>query len=174
VFYPPPPVFVGGAQPYQAHTALIQSGPAIIHPSLSYTVHERILDAWEDRVWTVIELPTIGSQIVSPSPPGGFVSNPSKASWVEPTTNTDGSPLVASEITGYQVGIRSAAGTPGTYLTLIPVTGAATLSVALPVLASGSYAAAVQAIGPVNSGWSTEATFTMAETPSPPTSFSIA
>jgi hypothetical protein len=107
--------------------------------------------------------------------------NPTKFSWTEPTTNTDGTAIAAGEITGYTVGARltTAAGSAaGTYPFTFTVQGAGMLSAPLsnfsPALSPGSYAAAVQAIGPENSAWSTEATFTIAETPSAPGNFSVA
>jgi len=105
--------------------------------------------------------------------------NPTKISWLDPATNTDGSPVNAAEITGYEIGVRSiaAAGSvAGTY----PVTAtvpagdaSAPLSVLGP-LPAGDYAGAARAIGPNDSAWSSEATFTIAPVPNPPTNFSIA
>ena len=45
--------------------------------------------------------------------------NPTQFQWVDPTLNEDGSPVTPGEITGYQIGIRPAAGTPGTYPTSV-------------------------------------------------------
>lgn len=104
------------------------------------------------------------------------MANPKTFSWVAPTINTDGSAFVASEITGYTVGIRSttAVGSvAGTYPTLTAA-GLAT-SLALPTLVPGNYAAAVRADGLVPSAWSTEALFTVVPpTPSAPTLFTVA
>lgn len=98
--------------------------------------------------------------------------NPTKASWNTPT-NPDGTPIAAGEITGYTLGIRLASGTAGTYATTVPVSGAATLSVALPALVGGSYMAAVQAVGPNLSQWSTEVAFTITEVPNAPTGLTV-
>jgi hypothetical protein len=105
------------------------------------------------------------------------MSNPTQFSWVEPTVNTDGTPVAAGEITGYQVGVRPASGTPGTYPDTASVSGATTLTATIasvnPALLSGSYAAAVRAIGPTDSAWSAEITFAIAGVPTPPTGFTV-
>ena len=105
--------------------------------------------------------------------------NPTIISWVDPTTNTDGSAINPAEITGYEIGARNvnAAGSvAGTY----PITAnvpagsnSAPLSVLGP-LPAGSYAGAARALGPNDSGWSTEATFTIAPVPASPTGFTVA
>lgn len=111
--------------------------------------------------------------------------NPTTFTWNDPTTNVDGSPLVAGEITGYTIGIRSttAAGSlMGTYPIQVPVVGAAAatelLSQITPVLAPDTYAAAIQTNGPVNSAFTPEVTFTIAPppapVPNPPSNFGIA
>ena len=106
------------------------------------------------------------------------MSNPTTATWTDPTTNVDGSPIVAGEITGYTLGIRAASGTPGTY----PITGAVAdpaasselLTALSATLAPGVYFAAVQANGPVNSAWSAETTFSITSPqPNPPTGLII-
>jgi hypothetical protein len=106
-FYPPPPPFVGGNQPYAGPNAIPQSGPAprplyapisvatlatilaswqplpqpmqrapVVTPSgpaaTPYTfagsVNQRILaSSWDDNIWTVIHVASIGSQ--APPPP---------------------------------------------------------------------------------------------------------
>ncbi len=107
------------------------------------------------------------------------MANPTKISWVDPTTNTDGSPISASEITGYLLGLRSIAAA-GSVAGVYPITAtvaAGATSAPLSVfgtLTAGDYAAAAQAIGPNNSAWSTEATFTIAPVPNAPTGFTIA
>jgi hypothetical protein len=107
------------------------------------------------------------------------MSNPTEFSWTDPTTNADGTPLAAGEITGYTVGVRPVTGTSGTY----PITGSVTSPTATSelftslnaMLAPGSYAAAIRADGPVASAWSTEITFDIApEQPSAPTGFGVA
>lgn len=102
----------------------------------------------------------------------GTIMNPTKATWIEPT-NPDGSPIGSGEITGYSLGIRPSTGTAGTYPTLVPVTGATTLTVPLPVLAAGSYVASIQAVGPTNGPWSLEVAFSIVEIPGAPTGFTI-
>jgi hypothetical protein len=102
----------------------------------------------------------------------------SKFNWVDATTNVDGTPLLASEVTGFQIGVRPAAGTPGAYPMLTAVTNAAATSEAFTSLSTllvpGSYAAAIQSVGPVNSAFSPEITFTIAAPiPAPPTGFSV-
>lgn len=110
--------------------------------------------------------------------------NPSTAkfSWTDPATNTDGSAIQSGEITGYNVGIRSAtaAGSvAGTYPIIAQASGAAAASEAVSaigtVLKPDTYAAAIQTIGPVNSAWSSEVEFTIAQpVPNPPMDFSVA
>lgn len=110
------------------------------------------------------------------------MSNPTKFSWTDPTTNVDGSPLAAGEITGYSIGVRltTAAGSAvGVYPIVANVTGATAanelISALGTVLVPGSYAAAVQAVGPVDSPWSGEAVFTIVPPqPSAPTGFTVA
>lgn len=107
------------------------------------------------------------------------MANPTKFNWTDPTTNTDGTAIAAGEITGYSIGVRPSTGTPGTYTVVTPVAGAAVTSEALASLSSvlvpGSYAAAIQTIGPVDSGWSAEITFTITPpVPNPPSAFGIA
>lgn len=110
------------------------------------------------------------------------MSNPTVFSWTPPTTNTDGTPIAAGEITGYSVGVRdvAAAGSvAGTYTSfdMAPATAtSATIAGLVPALkVPGSYAAAVQAVGPVDSAWTAEVTFSLvAPTPSAPTGFTVA
>jgi hypothetical protein len=108
--------------------------------------------------------------------------NPTTFTWVDPTTNTDGSPLAAGEITGYTIGVRSstAAGSvAGTYPAMTVIASATAVSEAVSalstVLVPGAYAAAIRSNGPVNSAWSTETAFTiLPPTPSAPTAFTAA
>jgi len=107
------------------------------------------------------------------------MANPTKFTWVDPTKNTDGTAVVAGEITGYSIGVRPASGTAGTYPIITPISGATTTSEPLAslstILTPGDYAAAIQSVGPVNSAWSSEITFTISPPiPTPPTSFSVA
>jgi hypothetical protein len=111
------------------------------------------------------------------------MANPTKFTWAVPTANTDGSAIAAGEITGYQVGVRPASGTPGVYTILAPVDSATATSDPIadisPALAYGSWVGAVQALtvnGP--SAWSAEASFTLVAPPppipNPPTNFTVA
>jgi hypothetical protein len=99
-----------------------------------------------------------------------------KFTWTDPTTNVDGSPIVAGEITGYSIGIGTAS---GNYPIQVPVPGPAAASELLsqitPALVPGTYFAAVQAIGPVDSVFSNEVSFVIAAAqPNPPTNFTVA
>jgi hypothetical protein len=108
------------------------------------------------------------------------MANPTKFTWTAPTTNSDGTPITAGEISGYQVGIRLASGTAGTYPILAPVDPASAssdlLSEVNPLLSPGSYAAAVQTLSPNgNSAWSAEVAFTITPSiPNPPSGFAVA
>jgi hypothetical protein len=102
------------------------------------------------------------------------MANPSTFKWTDPTTNVDGTAVTTGEITGYTIGIRPSTGTVGTYPTLVNVSGASATSAALPTLAAGTYDAAIMSVGPINSAWSAEVSFTIAETPNPPSGFSVA
>lgn len=109
--------------------------------------------------------------------------NPSTAkfSWTDPTANTDGSALQTGEVTGYAIGIRSttAAGSvAGSYTVTAQVAGAAAANEALSaigtVLKPDTYAAAIQSVGPVNSAWSSEIQFTIAQpVPNSPSQFAV-
>jgi hypothetical protein len=108
--------------------------------------------------------------------------NASTLTWTDPTANTDGSAIQAGEITGYNVGVRPASGSAGTYpfITNIANPGATTEMIAAlqGVLAPGVYMVAVQATGPVSSAWSNEGTFTVTAppppTPNPPSDLKVA
>lgn len=100
-----------------------------------------------------------------------------KVSWTPPSLNTDGSPITATEITGYIVGLRSttAVGSAtGVYPIQSPVTAPTAVTEALSAitanLKSDDYAVAVQTQsidGP--SAWSAEVLFTGAlPIPNPP------
>lgn len=110
------------------------------------------------------------------------MSNPTQFTWTDPTTNTDGSTIVAGEVTGYTIGVRSttAAGSAaGTYPALTTIANPTATTEALSALSSvlkpDTYAAAIRSDGPVNSAWSAEATFTIVPpVPNPPSSFSVA
>jgi hypothetical protein len=104
------------------------------------------------------------------------LTNPTKVTWTDPTTNTDGSAIAAGEITGYSVGVRLASGTAGTYpySATAPSTSVTELLSALaPVLPTGQpLVCAAQALSATNGNslWSVESTpFTPLAPPSPPT-----
>lgn len=106
------------------------------------------------------------------------MSNPSKFTWTDPTTNTDGTALASGEITGYIVGVRPASGTAGTYpstLTAPAGSTSALLSALAPALALGTYFAAVQTESTTNgpSAWSAEVSFTLVIAPNPPSAFAV-
>lgn len=94
------------------------------------------------------------------------MSNPTKVSWTDATTNTDGSAITAGEITGYSVGVRLATGTTGTYAYTDTAPSTATsvlLSALTPALPYGvSLVAGVQSTGPTDSPWGESAPFTLA------------
>lgn len=96
--------------------------------------------------------------------------------WIDPTVNTDGGAVTAGEITGYQIGLRQG-GSAGTYpITVAVASPTATselFSAITPALVSGTYEAAIRSVGPTNSAWSAEVTFTIAGVPTPPTGFSV-
>lgn len=113
--------------------------------------------------------------------------DPSKASfsWTPATTNTDGSPIAAGEITGYLLGIRSAtdpSSVAGTYPIAVPIGDPSATSEAVSaigtVLKPDTYAAALESVGPTNSAWTPEITFTIAApplpVPNPPSGFTVA
>jgi len=111
--------------------------------------------------------------------------NTAKFSWTDATTNADGSPIQSGEITGYVVGVRSAEGTTqpdpltGSYPLNSPTVAASAVSEAVaamsPMLQPDTYFAAVRSVGPMNSAWSAETEFTIAQPqPNPPTSFGVA
>ena len=108
------------------------------------------------------------------------MANPSKFTWTDPTTNTDGSALGSGEVTGYLVGVRPASGTAGTYpsTALAPPTATSELvsAVAPAITASGTYFAAIQtqSTSNGNSAWSSEINVVFAAAPNPPTNFSAA
>lgn len=109
------------------------------------------------------------------------MTNPQVFTWIDPVTNVDGSAIVAGEITGYNLGLRvtTASGSvAGTYPINVSVAGATAASELLsgisPVLVPGSYAAAIETVGPVNSAWSAEVAFTITPpTPAAPTGLAV-
>lgn len=109
------------------------------------------------------------------------MGNPTAFNWIDPTTNTDGTPITQGEITGYTIGIRSlsAAGSAaGTYAIMAQISDPAATTEALSaigtVLKPDSYAAAIRTAGPVPSDWTAEQNFTIAApVPNPPSNFSV-
>lgn len=108
------------------------------------------------------------------------MSKPKVITWLPPTLNTDGTAIAAGEITGYELGARlttdvgSVAGVyPITAMVTDPTATSAPLSV-FGTLKAGLYAAAAMAVGPTDSAWSTEASFTIEEIPDAPSGFSVA
>lgn len=99
----------------------------------------------------------------------------SQVSWQDPTTNVDGTPIAAGEVTGYEVGVRDTTlpGTAGTYPYGAKAPATATselLSLLNPSLPKGvllavavrANTAGLDANGNlINSAWSNEATFTL-------------
>lgn len=108
-----------------------------------------------------------------------FVPLKTAITWTDPTANTDGSAIDASEITGYSIGVREdGSGAAGTYPLTVTVQGATAVSESAQALITalslkpGNYWAAVQTVGPTNSDWSTEAPFSIPAplpVPAPPT-----
>lgn len=117
---------------------------------------------------------------------------PTKVDWTDPTTNVDGSPLAAGEITGYEIGARDTTA-PGSFKGTYPYGFKAPpdaveepLAVLNPALPKGVLlAAAIRANTagldtagqPINSAWTEEVTFTLpapAPVPNPPSGFSVA
>lgn len=117
---------------------------------------------------------------------------PTKLDWIDPTTNTDGSPIAPGEITGYEIGARdttatgSAAGTYPYGFKAPPDAVEEPLAVLNPALPKGVLLAAairantagLDASGQlINSPWTPEVTFTLpvpAPVPNPPSGFSVA
>jgi hypothetical protein len=105
--------------------------------------------------------------------------NPTKASWTDPTTNTDGSAIAAGEITGYLVGVRLASGVAGTYpytATVAPAQTSDLLSALTPALPLGvQLIGAVQALSTVKRAAVTETIQAIAIlfTPEAPTGFTV-
>jgi hypothetical protein len=91
--------------------------------------------------------------------------NPTEFDWTPASANTDATlPFVAGEVTGFVIGIRPVAGSPGVYPITIAVNDPAatkeTLSAAvaagLAVLKDGTYQSAIKSVGPVDSAWTSE------------------
>jgi hypothetical protein len=107
------------------------------------------------------------------------MANPAHFTWVDPTTNVDGSAIGPSEITGYLIGVRPATGTAGVYpvtLQAPPTATSATFASIVPPLAPGSYQSAIQTLSTSNgnSAWSAEVPFSIVSSPNPPSGFTVA
>jgi hypothetical protein len=116
--------------------------------------------------------------------------DPTKFTWVPPTTDTTGAPLALNAVTAYDIGVRqvsSPAGvaTPGsvagTYPVVTTVLGFASNTEPLNALAQaltpGNYAAAIRSNATVNSVWTPEITFAITAAivpaPNPPSAFAV-
>lgn len=108
-----------------------------------------------------------------------IVPSTAKFSWTDASKNLDGSAIVAGEVTGFLIGIRQSSGTAGTYPINSPAIAANAVSEAValitPALQPGDYAASIKSVGPTNSDWSPEVTFTIAlPIPNAPSGFTVA
>lgn len=127
------------------------------------------------------------------STPNPIIADPKTASWVDPPTNVDGSPVAPGEITGYMVGVRvtDPTGTPpGTYPYTATAPATATtelLSLLNPILPTGKpLTGAVRAVtgatdasgNAIMSAWSPEGPIFSLTPPPPvpsnPTAFTVA
>lgn len=104
------------------------------------------------------------------------MTNPTQVTWIDPTTNTDGTPLAAGEVTGYTIGVGTAT---GVYAKLVPVASATAVSEALAALGLTPGTAYFVSIrtesvnGP--SAWGPEVQYTPPlPVPNAPTGFSLA
>jgi hypothetical protein len=121
-----------------------------------------------------------------------MMTAPTKFVWTDPTTNVDGSPIAAGEVTAYEIGVRDTTATgsaAGTYPFGIKAPPSATfepfsaLQPALPigVLLAAAVRTDTGAVdgnnNPINSAWTAEVTFTLPvppPIPNPPTGFTVA
>lgn len=108
-----------------------------------------------------------------------IVPSTAKFTWTDATKNLDGSAITSGEVTGFLIGIRPSTGTAGTYPINSPAISATAVSEAVAAistsLVAGDYAASIMSVGPANSAWSPEVTFTIAlPVPQPPSSFTLA
>lgn len=105
------------------------------------------------------------------------MANPTKFSWTDPSTNTDGTAVSAGELVSYTIGVGTATGVYTILTTVSP--GSATseaLSSLTTVLVPGTYFAAIKAnTSTASSVWSNEVSFSLAApVPNAPTGFSVA
>src|SRR5258706_7874088 len=75
-----------------------------------------------------------------------------KATWGAPTTNTDGSPVTAGEITNYRVYVDKATITPNSTVPTITVAGNVLTAQICAGLAAGNHTVAVSAVAGPNEG----------------------
>jgi hypothetical protein len=117
--------------------------------------------------------------------------DPTKFTWVPPTTDTAGKPLAVNAVTAYDIGIRQVSdingvATPGsvagTYPVVTTVLGFAAntepFTALVASLTPGNYAAAIRSNATVNSSFSAEILFTITVAvvlapvaPNPPSAF---
>ena len=81
----------------------------------------------------------------SPSPAPTPSPHSVSLSWTAPTTRADGTPLTASQLSGYRV-YYTASGTPANADTMIPISGGSKTSTTVALPAAGEYAFAITAI----------------------------
>ena len=106
--------------------------------------------------------------------------------WTPPTVNVDGTPIIAGEVDGYQVGVRTdgdAAHSPGNYSVNAIATGATASAETFKALGAalkpGNYWGAIQTLSASNgnSVYTSEVPFSIpapVSPPLPPTGFSVA
>jgi len=112
------------------------------------------------------------------------MANPTKVVFTLPTTNTDGSPLAVSDVTGVKLTILDSAGNVGISTVVdtasLGIDSSGNGSIALPSLPSGSYSVvlyteSVSQGQAVESAGSTPVPFVIANPsiPNPPTAVSV-
>jgi hypothetical protein len=120
--------------------------------------------------------------------------DPTKFTWVPPSTDTAGKPLALNAVTAYDIGIRQVSdangvATPGsvkgTYPVVTTVLGFQSntepFTALVASLSPGNYAAAIRSNSTVNSDWTAEVLFTITVStvlapiaPNPPSAFAAA
>ncbi len=121
----------------------------------------------------------VSFKFVTNSLPGVVMANPSQIKWTVPTQHTDGTPLSAGEITSYNVGVRLASGTAGTYAYTATASASATselISQLSPTPPTGvPIVAGVQAVAAQgNSAYAESSPVTLLALPNPPTAVTFA
>lgn len=81
----------------------------------------------------------------SPSPAPAPSPHSVSLNWTAPATRADGTPLAASQLSGYRI-YYTASGTPANADTMIPISGGSRTSAAVALPAGGEYAFAITAI----------------------------